>query len=338
MSKKSYLRLSWFISSAVAITVFTGADCPMDMPMGGGGGGNGSTNPRTLFVVSPNTSLLTFANPGVLNGSGVTPTTELELGIGGQIVSPLDAIVTPDGIMFVANGAGISIFENAFTAAGPRQADRIVEGTDSGISTPVDVAYDADNDVLFVSENSNGNEILVFDNVSNLAFDGDVIPNRTIGTNDNSFDAEQMRFFGGALYVVSRESVFIFENASTLDTNDFTADRLFTSPLVDEPGISIDSMGRLIVANEDDTVRIWNDASTVDGSPAPDLELTIQDAVRIDSAVIDANDRMYAADRSRNLIYTIDNVSQLASGMIQADRVNEADELQTPERLFLFEE
>jgi len=333
MLKVSIRQASSFVGCMCCIAIFAGADCENGMPMGGGG-----TTPRTLFVVSPNTNLLTFANPGALNGAGVTPTTELELGLGGQIVSPKDAIVTPAGILIVANSAGISIFENAFTATGPRAADRIVEGAESGISTPVDVAYDAENDILFVSEDATSNEILVFDNVSNLAFDGDVQPSRTIGTNDNAFDAEQMRFFGGALYVVSRENVLIFENASTLDTSDFTADRLFTSPMIDEPGISIDSMGRLIVANEDDSVRIWNDASTVDGSPAPDLELTIQDAVRIDSAVIDANDRMYAADRTRNLIYTIDNVSQLSSGTVQADRVNEADELQTPERLFLFEE
>ena len=100
---------------------------------------------------------------------------------------------------------------------------------------------------------------------------------------------------------------------------------------------AIDPMGRLIVTNEDDTIRIWNDAATVDGSPAPDLELTVQGASRIDSAVIHSDDRMYAADRNLNQIYSIPNVSQLSSGEIQADRINEADALQTPERLFLFE-
>lgn len=309
-----------------------------DNQNGDNGNDNQGTNePSTLFVVSPNTSILSFDDPGLLDGSSVLPSTELELGNNGQLVSPNDAVVTPGGVLIVANAAGISIFENAFTASGPRPADRIVEGEDSGISTPVDVALDPENDILFVSEDVNSNEILVFDNVSSEAFVGDLRPDRTIGTDNNAFDAEQMRFYGGALYVVSRDDILVFENASTLDTSDFVADRIISSPLIEEPGISIDPMGRLIVTNEDDTIRIWNDAATLDGSPSPDLELTIDNAVRIDSAVIDSDDRLFAADRSRNWIYTIENVSQLSSGLIQADRINEADALQTPERLFLFE-
>ncbi len=363
MSSHSRIVLMNLVVGLLGAFLFVGSGCTPVVPGGGGDGDNtnntddpdsnndgqngdtpddndedqDTTDRRTLFVVSPNTNLLSFDDPGLLDGSSVLPSTELELGINGQLVSPNDAVVTPGGILIVANAAGVSFFENAFTASGPRPANRILEGLDSGINSPVDVAYDPVNDVLFVSENVNSDEIFVFDDVSNVVFEGDPRPDRTIGTDDNSFDAEQMRFFDGALYVVSRDDILIFENASTLDTLDFVADRILSSPLIDEPGISIDPNGRLVVTNSDDTVRIWNDAASVDGSPAPDLELTIQGASRIDSAVIDSNDRLYAADRDLNQIYSIAEVSQLESGEVVSGFINEADTLQTPERLFLFE-
>lgn len=308
----------------------------------GGGGGNGDGNggddsQARLWVISPNASLLSFLNPGILDGFDTPPSTELELSISTQVISTKDAVVTPGEVLIIANGAGISIFENASTASGPRTPDRVVTGPNSEINSPVAVAYDGANDVLFVIENFGQHTIYVFDNVSQPGFDGDPQPDRLIASDDTLFNPEQMFFFAGDLYVVVRDDILVFENASTLDTMDAVPDRIISGDLLEEPIVSIDSTGRLVVANQGDTLLIWNNASSLDGSPAPDLMLTINGASRLEAAVIDSDDRLYAADRNQNIVYSLDNVSLLTSGSLNPDRIIESSDLRTPERLFLFE-
>lgn len=311
----------------------------MENPGGGGnpGGGPAPAASARLFVVGSNANLLSFANPGILLGANVTPSTELENSVANHVIAPKDVAVSQSGILFIANGAGISVFENASTASGPRQADRVVAGPNSEINSPIAVAIDSTNDVLFVSENFAKNAIFVFDNASLPSFDGDPLPDRVISTNDNSFDPEEFAFHAGDLYVVTRDDIFVFANASTLDTMDAVPDRIISGPLLSDPSISIDSLGRLIVTNQNDTILIYNDAATLDGSPAPDLMLTINGAGRLETAVIDSDDRLYAAERNDAVIFSIDAISELVSGSMDADRVIESDELQTPDRLFLFE-
>lgn len=333
----SSMQLSFLMLTLAATTLALSA-CDTNVGgLGDPGDGPDPTETARLWVVSPNTDLLSFVNPGSLFGANVLPNTELELGISNQVVSPKDVVVSQSGVLLIANGVGISIYENALTASGPRQADRVVAGPNSEINSPIAVAIDRPNDVLFVSENFAQNAIYVFDNVSQPNFNGDPLPDRMISTDDTSFDPEQMAFDSGDLYVVSRDEILVYANASTLDTMDAVPDRIISGPLLNDPIISIDSRGRLVVANQNDTILIWNNAAGLDGSPAPDLMLTINGAGRLEAAVIDSDDRLYAAERNDAVIYSLDSISELSSGSLNADRAIESNALLTPDRLFLFE-
>ena len=339
---RSVGRLSTMQWSLLALTLVTTTFVLSACDTGAGGlgnpgGGPGPINAARLWVVSPNTDLVSFVNPGGLFGANVPPNTELELSISNQVVSPKDVAVSQSGVLIIANGIGLSIYENASTASGSRQPDRVVAGPNSEINSPIAVAIARPNDVLFVSENVAQNAIYVFDNVSQPNFDGDPLPDRIISTDDTSFDPSQLAFHAGDLYVVSRDEIFVYANASALETIAAVPDRVISGPLLDDPIISIDSLGRLVVANQNDTILIWNNAAGLDGSPAPDLMLTINGAGRLESAVIDSDDRLYAAERNDAAIYSLDNISVLGSGSVNADRVIESNTLLTPDRLFLFE-
>lgn len=291
-----------------------------------------------LWISSPNFGVFSFANPGFLDGAVVGTSTALRLGASSGVFDPSDMAVSATWALFIANGNGIAIYEDGRLATGPRPVDRTVSGPNSEINSARALAIDAENDVLFVVDRAPRHAIYVFDRVSDPDFDGDVPPARVIASSDTLFNPEQMFFSGGDLYVVNRTDILVFANASTLDTLDARPDRVISSPLLEEPIISIDSADRLVVANRSDTVYVWNDASTLDGNPPPDLVLTIEGADRVEAAVIDSYDRLFAADRNAHAIYSYDHVSLLESGLLLPERIIESPDVRTPDRLILVEQ
>jgi hypothetical protein len=84
-------------------------------------------------------------------------------------------------------------------------------------------------------------------------------------------------------------------------------------------------------------VLIWNDASTLDGSPPPDLQIEVNGAQRLNHALVGEDDIMYLAD-GFNLIFAIDSVSGLTGGMVEPSRTLDGDDIISPDRLFFIPE
>lgn len=347
--------------SAVAILFATGC--------AGAGGGNGNDNSNgndngngnqnsndntntnnndnstddtivALIATSQNFNVVTFDDAALLNGADLTPSAVLEPSNASGVLRPQDSVVSATGVLFICSESNdtIAIYDSFLTAAGSRPSDRNVTGTDTMIDSPISVAIDRDNDVLYVA-NREENNILVYSNVSDPAFDGEVAPSRTFSRDQGSMTPDQIFFDGGSLYVVADEEILVFEDDGTLN-GPVAVDRFITNPAFSQTtrlNVSVDSIGRFVLTSRSGDVFIYNNASALDGSPTPDVTITVDGASTLNSAWIDSDDRLYAMDFSDRAIYVIDEVSQLATGTFLPDRTIMATGFEGSDRLYVHE-
>lgn len=316
---------------------------------GGGMVGNGNDNDNdndddilkvALVATSQNDNLAIFDDAVALDGFNLLSSALLEPGNASNVFRPQDSAISSTGVLFVCSDTNstIAIYDRFLTASGTRAPDREVSGDLSMISRPLSVAIDPINDVLYVLNREDPN-ILVFNNVSDATFDGDVAPVRTITRDAGPFLPSQIFFSGGSLYVVDEGTIVVFEDDGTLD-GPVPADRVISSPMFTSStrlNVSVDSLDRLVLTARGEEVFIYNDASMIDGSPAPDLTITVDEASTLNAAVIDSFDTLYAMDFSDRAIYVIDDVSLRADGLHEPDRSIQGPGFEGSDRLFLFE-
>ena len=103
----------------------------------------------------------------------------------------------------------------------------------------------------------------------------------------------------------------------------------------------MDSRDRLILTDRGSEVFIFNNASTIDGSPTPDLIITIEEAGSLHAASIDSFDTLYAMDLFDDAVYVIDLITELDDDLDEVtplpDRIIKGPGFDSADRMFLFE-
>lgn len=191
----------------------------------------------TLYVANTDhNSILIYENASTLNlSAGTADATRV-------ISGPKTGLEHPFGVaydatpnrerLYVANkdNNSISVFQKDCPQANNLNGDIAPCRTLSGAATLLDfpraLAVDADRDILYIS-NLGTNSILVYENASQSATQGDLAPTRTITAHSDSSQPESMLnlpegvFIDSAndrLYVINaggnHPAVFIYENAS----------------------------------------------------------------------------------------------------------------------------
>jgi DNA-binding beta-propeller fold protein YncE len=153
--------------------------------------------------------------------------------------------------------------------------DRQLSGGSTTLIAPTGIFVDIVRNLLYVANGNN--QILVFNDASTV--DGAATaPVRTITISATSAGIF-VDVIADRLYVASGNSILIFDGASTANSAS-TPDRTIsggTSRLNQPRDIFVDTgTDRLYVANAaDDTVLVFDDASTANGSTAPDRILNL---------------------------------------------------------------
>jgi hypothetical protein len=310
-----------------------------------------NTRPATLFVANfGNNNVTSYANPLALRGDNAS-TTNL-IGFQTQISSPTDIVVAANGAL-VVNNAGttvsnnlpaITIYDNATSVNTAAAPNRTILGNDTQLTGALAMAYDPVKDLLFVSNVGDVSNILVFANVSTVAFNGDIVPVRTITSpgilnspvginldaNDNLYVANQ-----GA------NNVLVYANASTLN-GDTTPSRTIRSGAFSNVfDVWPDGSGHLFVLKNGSPpgVLIFNDAGLLNGTVTPAGTITVPNAGFLTSITVDSNGTGYIVDNAQSAIYEYDNIAA-RNGTEPPDRTIQGPQtgLNNPIRLFLLEQ
>lgn len=311
---------------------------------GNGAGGGGAGGPLRLFVLNENYGVTSYAHPAALDAS-MESITRLDVGGGTEIYGPRDLVVDAAGALLVLgqNDASVGIFDQALTATGTMLPDRKLTGNQTGFDTPSAMALDVDADVLFVVDGvlATADAILIFEGASQL--DGNAAPDRAFHValpEGDWFDPIQLATADGRLYAVDQDaidsSIMVFDDARSLGPGPVTADReIRYEGFGSIASAYVDARDRLFVVTFTDEIFIFEGASSLDGASEPDVTLRVADASGLSAAVVDGDDRLIVADRSRSAIFVLDAISTIPSGTVVPDRELVASDLHSPRGLFL---
>jgi hypothetical protein len=307
-------------------------------------GQDGATS--TLFVMGQNMGLVGFDRASTLNGSRVVVTTDLVLN-GKTVSQPKDVALDQHGALYLVSGANrgsIAVYRNPLTANGSRRPDRMVYGDQTRLArTATSIAIDGKNGLLYVANTAT--EVLVFDISSPEAFTGNVAPARVFIVDMAQFRTKQLHFAQDALYIVDARGgtsdIVVFDDPGAL-RGKVTPTRMISHPTFDNKiSVNVDARNRLLVGvRKRGQVLIFNNASALDGTATPDVALSISGtnvAPKPSFATTDSEDRLYVADASGNVVFSFDNVSELATGEHYPNRTIDSSSLIAPSRLLLYE-
>jgi DNA-binding beta-propeller fold protein YncE len=218
-------------------------------------------------------SILVFNNARTVSGD-VTPNRSIS-NTGNQI-SPTGLFLDPIGDrLYVTSDNSVLVYENASGLNGSAiTPDRILTGASTTLSAPTGVFVDTTRNLLYVT---NGNSrILVFNDTAIV--NGNIAPDESIPVSSVPAGIF-VDVMADRLYVASGNTVQIFDDAITAN-NASTPDRMISGggSMLNQPrDIFVDTgTDRLYVANAtDDTVLVFNNASTANGSPAPSRILNL---------------------------------------------------------------
>jgi DNA-binding beta-propeller fold protein YncE len=192
-------------------------------------------------------------------------------------ISPVGLFIDPiSDRLYVTSGNSVLVYDDASNLDGGNIApDRQLSGGSTTLIAPTGIFVDIVRNLLYVANGNN--QILVFNNASTVD-GGATAPVRTITISASSAGIF-VDVIADRLYVASGNSILIFDGASTANSAS-TPDRTIsggTSRLNQPRDIFVDTgTDRLYVTNAaDDTVLVFDDASTANGSTAPDRILNL---------------------------------------------------------------
>ncbi len=269
------------------VIVLLGSGCvsPRRTPGGSGGGGGGGGGTGGQLYVSASNSILHFNNAETSNGN-------------------------------VANqgGGSILVFDNASTLNGNIAPTRVISGNATHLASPIDVALDATNNLLYVAD---GTSILVF--ASALTVSGNTAPVRNINLGA-TMGGLFLDATNNQLYVTDPgdNTVDRLDSASTQDVVGIVGGAIagVDTKLSQPRGLVLDGSGRIIVSNSATPVSItvYPNASTATGDVIPvatisgsNTRLQAPGQIALNRSV--ANGELYVLDPTATSILIFTNLS-----------------------------
>lgn len=266
----------------------------------------------TLFVVNFGGAVLGFRNPSTLDGD-VSPDTMLPASTTTQLDFAMGVVLNSAGELVVTQEAGnpVAVFEDGLNADGDIAPVRTVAGANTGLSSARPVAYQADDDLLFIGDIAS-DMIHVFDNASTTAFDGDIAPVRLIFSSTENLGNPWSLDFDedDNLYVANRvdNNVLVFEGASSLN-GDVVARRISSASFTTIRGVFVDDADVLyVVDSTSGEVYMFDNAAAIQGTVTPDRTLVTGGTPW--SVTVDANGTGYVINNG-NAIYIFEDIATL---------------------------
>lgn len=251
------------------------AGCVISPRIDGNGNNNNPPPPTSggqLYVATPN-SILRFSQALSANGNVQPPGTIS--GSSTQLSNPrfLHSDTANDRL-FVANsgGSSILIFNSASTTNGNLAPSAVIAGNATGLSSPVDTAIDAGNNLLYVAD---GTTILAFSGESGLSGNVNVAPVRSFQTGV-TISAILLDTSDDTLYVADAtdNEVIVFGQASlqVLTAVPSALIQGSSTQLLSPNGLALDGAGRLVVSNAGSTpsITIYSNPTIANGNILPD--------------------------------------------------------------------
>ncbi|MGE3180092.1 MAG: PKD domain-containing protein [Phycisphaerae bacterium] len=369
------LQFSWTQTGGTSVTLSsaTAAQPTFTAPAGAGSltfelevnDGNGGSDedsvtinvtvpPASLFVANNDTGRITVHQTNALDGE-VAPSERIDAGATTSLFQVRSLVVTPGGTLFASrqNGGIVAYDIDGLTEDGTKPADAVIEGNSTELDAPISLAYDAANDLLFVGNVNAGMGVLVFEDVSENSFSGNVAPVRMFSPPDRapfdnlSMTLDALWLHQGDLYAsdtsglnVNSSRILVFAGAATAD-GEVAPIRTITSSSFDNiEDITIDSGNRLYVVDGTNVVKIFDDAATVDGNSVPGRMITINMTVdpSIQGIAIGSDGTGYLADRGNDIVYTIEDIAG-RNGTVIPDAMLEGfdSRIAGPRQMFLLE-
>ncbi len=323
------------------------------MPNGNNNGNDNSAD--QLFVVNNSDSVISFAAPLVANGNQ-SPATDLPVGAETEIFQPRSVVVTVEDVLIVSRqNGGITLHDDALTRTSGVNvdiaADRIVDGNDTLLISPISFAYYPDEDMLFVGNIDTPQGILVFDRVSDQNFDGNIAPDRTISPPDrapttnsemtvDALDLDGVRLFASDTSGLNQNSsrILVFEDATTADGTVAPSATLTSAFWGGIEDLVVDN-NVLYVVDGTAAVKVFDDADGLDGPVIPDRTLTVNVGLAsIDGIVLHSDGTGFLADSGNHAIYVYEDLAT-RDGILSPDRTISGNdtELFSPRQMFMYE-
>jgi DNA-binding beta-propeller fold protein YncE len=219
-------------------------------------------------------SILAFNNARTVSGD-VAPDRSISNTV--TPISPVGLFIDPiSDRLYVTSDNSVLVYDNASGLSGANiTPNRTLTGVSTTLNAPTGIFVDTTRNLLYVANAGVTNQVLVFNNAATA--NGNIPPDRTISITSASAGLF-VDVMADRLYVASGNSIRIYDDASTADS--VSPDRTISGggSMLNQPrDIFVDTgTDRLYVANAtDDTVLVFDDASTASGSPAPDRILNL---------------------------------------------------------------
>lgn len=220
-------------------------------------------------------SILAFNNVRTVSGN-VAPGRSISNTV--TPISPVGLFIDPIGDrLYVTSGNSVLVYDNASSLSGANiTPNRTLAGVSTTLTAPTGIFVDTTRNLLYVANAGITNQVLVFNNAA--AVDGNITPGRSIPVSSAPVGVF-VDVMEDRLYVTSGNTIRIFDGASTANSAS-TPDRTISGgrSMLNQPrDIFVDTgTDRIYVANAaDDTVLVFNNAGTANGSPAPNRILNL---------------------------------------------------------------
>ena len=215
----------------------------------------------------------------------------------------------------------IGSLANPNPGAGTFPVDRTIMGIYPGLSNNIgSLALDTGRNYLYVG---NGTSILVFHSASTA--DGDIFPDQSFGIGGGNTGSLFLDMVNDRLYVGDDgNGVKVFNGASTANgapspartiTGDFGATFAIHGVAVDTTARNILYVSNTNHTTSSDQISVFDGASTVNGSNAPNRTITPNPVSSVGGISLDAaNDRLYVAGGASATTVMVFNGASTANG------------------------
>jgi 6-phosphogluconolactonase (cycloisomerase 2 family) len=268
-------------------------------------------------------------------------------GVQTQLNQTTDVVIDSQGALLVSNvGMGapsILVFENADQLSpinGNVTPQRNVSGGNTQLNVPESLAFNSDNDNLYVSD-SGSDSILTFANAADVSFNGNIAPTRIIDSTElnNPFGIDLGT--DDTLYVANNggNNILVYANAGTIN-GVVSPNRTITSTVFLGPvSVFVDDNNRMFVVDQTtSSVYVFNNAATLNGAVQPNFTLQVSGAVGLIDVVVGADGRGYVSDLAGSAVYSFANIAT-RNGTVTPDTTlfGTSTQLTVPQRAFILD-